>query len=309
MPETPRNQPGTEPTHPRGARRRRETGRLHRPNPMASRAAQRRARQRQEQEAAGGEGPSRARESRAQRLRQEYPAWDRVLSDFFRPSWGQAMVAVVLCLVGILLVTQVRSKDMDNAYASMRRTDLVQLLDQLNAEESRLTQERNRLERTREQLATGADARRVAEQENQKRLDQLGILAGTLPATGPGVRITIADPQGKVTPETLLDAVEEMRDAGAEAIEVNDQVRVVASSWFARKGDDLVVDGVALQAPYVLDVIGDEHALDEGARFRGGLVSQVQAQEVGGRVLISRLEQVEIRALHTTRAPEFAKPA
>ena len=60
----------------------------------------------------------------------------------------------------------------------------------------------------------------------------LGILAGTVPATGPGVTITIDDPDGAVTRPTLLDGVEELRDAGAEAIEINDSVRVVASTSF-----------------------------------------------------------------------------
>ena len=74
-------------------------------------------------------------------------------------------------------------------------------------------------------------------------------------------------------------------------------------------GDQLVVDGVKLVTPITLDVIGDSHALDEGARFRGGLVSQVQAEQVGGRVMISRLDEVRIDALHAPVTPQWAKPA
>ena len=198
------------------------------------------------------ESARRAEPSRQQRLRQEYPAWDRLLSDFFRPSLAQLMIAVVLFVVGAGVTVQVRAKHADDAYSSMRRSDLVQLLDQLNSEQSRLQSEVTRLEGTRQQLASGADARRVAAAEQKKRMDALGILAGTLPATGQGVRITIVDPQGKVGPEILLDAVEEMRDAGAEAIEVNDTVRVVARTWFGRDGEQLVVDGVDITAPITL---------------------------------------------------------
>ncbi|MGO4957333.1 DUF881 domain-containing protein [Luteococcus sp. Sow4_B9] len=285
---------------------------------MTSRAARRRARleastrageSRSGERTVGEHGIDEPARTRPERLRAEYPAWDRILGDFFRPSSGQLMMALVLCLVGILTVMQVRAKGADDTYSSMRRSDLVQLLDQLNAEQARLSQQASTLEKTREQLATGADARRVAAAENQKRLDQLGIIAGTVAASGPGVRITIVDPQGKVGPELMLDAVEELRDAGAEAIEVNDSVRVVASTWFGRRGDSLVVDGTAVHPPYTLDVIGDEHALEEGARFRGGLVSQVQAEQVGGHVLISRLEQVQVTTLHQPRTPDFAKPA
>ena len=84
---------------------------------------------------------------------------------------------------------------------------------------------------------------------------------------------------------------------------------MVASTWFGRDGEQLVVDGVDITAPITLEVIGDSHALDEGARFRGGLVSQVQAEQVGGQVLISRLDEVRIDALHAPATPQWAKPA
>ena len=64
----------------------------------------------------------------------------------------------------------------------------------------------------------------------------LRILTGTVAATGPGVTLTIDDPDGSVTAATLLDGVEELRDAGAEAIEINDSVRVVASTCVHRRG-------------------------------------------------------------------------
>lgn len=246
---------------------------------------------------------------RTEALRTEYPAWDRLMTDFLRPSTGQAMMAVVLCLVGMLVVMQVRAKNAEDSLDTMRRSDLVQLLDQLNAEQRRLGQEASRLERTKEQLVSGADARRVAEAENQKRRDELAILAGSAPAKGAGVRITIVDPMGKVGPDLLLDAVEELRDAGAEAIEINDQVRVVAQTWFGQQEGNLVVDGVPVRAPIVLDVIGAPHALEEGARFRGGLVSQVQAEQVGGHVMISRLDVVQVASLHRPGEMQWARPA
>lgn len=252
--------------------------------------------------------PSRGAKAAPRALRAEYPAWDRLLHDFLRPGWGQLVMGVVLALVSFAVVVQVRHKP-DDTYSTMRRSDLVQLLDQLNAEQSRLTDEVNRLDRTRQQLASGADARRVAEQEARKRTDSLGILAGTLPATGPGIRLTIVDPQRRVTAAIMLDAVQEMRDAGAEAMQLNGSVRIVASTWFGERDGMLVVDGVPLSPPYVLDVVGEPHALDEGARFRGGLVSQVQSSEVGGQALVSRLDQVQVTTLHQARPPEWARPA
>ncbi|GAB2486300.1 DUF881 domain-containing protein [Luteococcus sediminum] len=242
-------------------------------------------------------------------LRERYPAWDRILHDFFRPGAGQLLMALALSLLGFLMVAQVHQRAGADSYASMRRTDLVQLLDQLTAEQGRLAQEASQLERTQQQLASGADARRIAEREKARRVAELGILNGTLPAVGPGVRIVINDPGHGLTPEIVLDAVEELRDAGAEAIEVNDAQRVVAQTWFGSGDDLLLVNGHPVRTPLVLDVIGDPHSLEEGARFRGGLVSQVQAEAVGGQVQIQRLQEVRIDSLFTPPTPQFARPA
>ena len=84
------------------------------------------------------------------------------------------------------IVIQVQSSAKDDQYAALRRDDLVQLLDGLTTETDQLTAEVAELERTRDALASGADAEAVAAQEAQKRADTLkGILAGTVAAVGP----------------------------------------------------------------------------------------------------------------------------
>ncbi|WP_328701789.1 DUF881 domain-containing protein [Aestuariimicrobium ganziense] len=236
------------------------------------------------------------------------PTWRRMLRDLVRPSRAQAVMALILCLCAMATVWQVRARASDQAYSQMRRPELVAMLEQLNTNSGQLRDEIRRLETTKRELQTGANTTRVAQEQARKRVQELQILAGTAPAQGPGVTITIADPQGKVSPELLLDAIEEMRDAGAEAIDLNG-VRVVASSWLGRGTDGIVVDGVPIEAPYVLVVIGDPQTLEEGARFRGGLVSQAQAPQVGAQVTIRQSDELTITSLHTPKAPQFARPA
>ena len=59
----------------------------------------------------------------------------------------------------------------------------------------------------------------------------------------------------------MLDTVQEMRDAFAEAMQFNGQVRVVAQTSFEDGPGGIYVDGTLLEPPYVLDVIGDPHTL------------------------------------------------
>ena len=215
----------------------------------------------------------------------------------------------MLFLVGMAGVMQVRVNKADETYASARREDLIVLLDGLGAESRRLEGEIAELERTRTSLQSGADTQRVARAEAQKRVEELSILAGTAPAEGPGIRIRIADPTGRVDANLLLDAVEEMRDAGAEVIEINDKLRVVASTWFAPSPSGLLADGVPITAPITLEVIGDPHSLQEAAQFRGGMVSEITGPRIGGQVQITQLGRVVVESLHTPRENQYARPA
>jgi uncharacterized protein YlxW (UPF0749 family) len=149
----------------------------------------------------------------------------------------------------------------------------------------------------------------VAREEAEKRVQVLSILAGTMPAEGPGIRMRIADPDSKVDADVLLNAVEEMRDAGAEVMEVNDTIRVVASTWFSSDASGLVIDGRQVSTPITVEVIGEPHSLEEAARFRGGIVSEITGPQIGGSVEIERLDRVVVESLHPVRQNQYAQPA
>jgi uncharacterized protein YlxW (UPF0749 family) len=149
----------------------------------------------------------------------------------------------------------------------------------------------------------------VAREDAQQRVDELAILAGTAPAEGPGIRMRISDPENKVGADVVLDAVEEMRDAGAEVIEINGQARVVGSTWFGDDGSRLLVDGVPVSRPLTIAVIGDPHSLEEAARFRGGIVSEIMGAKIGGDVQIDQSDDLVVASLHAPPASQYARPA
>ena len=107
----------------------------------------------------------------------------------FRPGRGQVIAAVILFVVGLGLVTQLRIQSAENVYSGSRREDLIQMLDGLGAESRRLESEIAELEQTRADLQSGADRQSVARTETERRLAVLAILAGTAPASGPGIRL------------------------------------------------------------------------------------------------------------------------
>ncbi len=237
------------------------------------------------------------------------PVQRNVLRDFLRPGRGQLVVALILLLTALLVVLTLRSQAAQPSYSNLRRTELIQLLDNLSAETRRLEADIRDLQRTRDELASGAEGAEAARAEANRRLDELQILAGTVPVHGPGIRISIEDSEGKISPELLLDALEELRDAGAEVIEIDDRIRVTTSTWLGLDAQGRVIaDEQVVTDPIFFDVIGDPATLEAGARFRGGLVSEVEGARVGGSVTIEQKARVDIDSVVVATQNEFARP-
>ena len=232
--------------------------------------------------------------------------WGRIRRDLLRPSRAQLVVALVLLLSGFALTMQL-SGGRDERYTNLRQDELVAMLDDVQAEARRLEDEITQLEGTRQRLESGAESSAVAREEALRRLEALQLLGGTAPAEGPGIRITIKDPQSKLTPEILLNTVAELRDAGAEVIEIDDRVRLVTQTWFATVDDQLQVDGVRLGSTIVIEAIGDPDTLSEATRFRGGLVSTIEGERVGGTARVVEVDELVIDSLATPRVFRFAR--
>src|SRR3954469_12581296 len=130
-------------------------------------------------------------------------------------------LAVVLCvLLGVAIVTQARQTESGDSLETARPADLLVLLDTLQQREAALNTEVADLQRTLDSLQASGSSDQAAIENAQSRLATLSILIGTVAATGPGVTITVDDVAPGVSPETMLDVVNELRAAGAEAMQI-----------------------------------------------------------------------------------------
>lgn len=234
----------------------------------------------------------------------------RLLSALRRPySRGQVTAAVLLAVVGFASVVQVQANERDDDYEGWRQEDLIQLLNSLDAASQRAENEVAQLEQTRNSLRSDTSSRRAALEQARQQANVLGILAGTLPAVGPGVRVTVYDPKRTVGVDHLLNGLEELRDAGAEAIEINDSVRVVAQTALEEGSDGgILVDGQQVNPPYTIEAIGDEHTLAAALAFTGGFTDEVEDPSVGGKVVVKQLSNVEIATVVKPEQPQYAEP-
>ena len=249
------------------------------------------------------------------------PRWRRLLRPRLRRV--DVAVAVLLGALGFAAVVQVRATQEDGPLAAARQEDLVQILDELANRNDRLRAEVSALNQARAELSSGGDRSEAALAEARRRSQLLGVLAGTVPAQGPGLLLTITDPEERIGPEVLLDALEELRAAGAEAVQLEGpvdlsvdaskasaarSVRVVASTAFVAGAEGgVVVDGVPLSAPYRFVVVGDSSTLASSVAIPGGVVDNVEQR--GGTALVEQRDEVTVGALRAIEPPRYARPA
>jgi uncharacterized protein YlxW (UPF0749 family) len=232
-------------------------------------------------------------------------AWHRLrLMARPRATRANAFAALLAVVLGFAVATQVRSTQAQGL-ESLRQPDLVGILDNVTQQSTRLDDDARTLQATRDQLVNGSSSEAAALKAAQDRLAALRILAGTAPAAGPGIRMTIDDPGHKVTAPVMLDALEELRDAGAEAVQIN-SARVVASSSFGDSSDGVKVDGVTVGSPYRISAIGSPETLGAAMQIPGGITETVR--QLGATVKVRQDQSLTVDALQSPRTPRYARP-
>ncbi|MDP9165311.1 MAG: DUF881 domain-containing protein [Actinomycetota bacterium] len=235
-------------------------------------------------------------------------------------------LAVVLCaLLGVAIVTQARQTESGDSLDSARPADLLVLLDSLQQREAALNGEVADLQRTLESLQSSGTNDQAAIENAKARLAALSILIGTVAATGPGTIITIDDVAPGVSPETMLDVINELRAAGAEAMQIGGSggqersdpgnvtggaggvsVRVGVDTWVVGSPGALVVDGATLAPPYSILAIGDPATLAAAMNIPGGAVDSVE--RVGGTMSVRQADVVDVTALRQPKPRQYAQP-
>lgn len=184
---------------------------------------------------------------------------------------SRVLVGGLLALLGLAVTTQLQERGDDRTFATYREADLLALVDGLDGSIRRNRAELARLRTTRDQLSSDLEDDRLVTARAEERTAPLEILAGLEPVTGPGLRITIEDTEGVVGFDLMIDLVEDLRGAGADAIELDDRVRLGGDSWFSGLGGGITADGTDLERPYVLEVAGQPASLAGALGFpRGG---------------------------------------
>lgn len=221
-----------------------------------------------------------------------------------RSGW---IVGLLVGTLAFLITVQWNQGDETDDFTGVRGAELAELLKSLDSTNARLSEQIRSLEQSRDDLRDSNASTAEAQEAAIRRANTLAILAGTVGAEGAGIEITMTAPAGAVTASVLLDAVQEMRDAGAEVIAVNGVARVVAQTWFLDDDAGVRVSGRVLKPPYVMEAIGDPDTLFEAVTFRGGLADRVEGR--GGEVDVEKRQRIQVTTVADAPDPQYARPA
>lgn len=191
-------------------------------------------------------------------------------------------VAVIMLIAGGLFGTSART-----ARGSQLRADQIDLMGLVQDENTRVREQLRVVTALRAEVDARTEAQTAGSQVArglQQQAQRLGLTAGTRPAVGPGLVVSLDDAprNGAVPPGAKPDdlvvhqqdvqaVVNALWQGGAEAMMLMDQ-RVIATSAVRCVGNTLILKGRVYSPPFTVTAIGDparlRAALDENEQVR-----------------------------------------
>lgn len=221
-----------------------------------------------------------------------------------RRSRGRLAFTLVLALLGFLVVVQVRSQSAEEGLKGLSVQELGELVANLTTRNNQLREEIGTLQRQHDTVAAAAE--RGDTSAGQVRLDLNRILgwSGAMGVTGSGIRISI---DGQLPGEAVQQLLNELRNAGAEAISIGD-IRVVPGVVVSGPAGSLVVTGIPLAEPLELLAVGPPDTLAGSLTRAGGPIAQLAARYPDVTVTVADAGRIEIPPTDRDLAPELGKP-
>jgi uncharacterized protein YlxW (UPF0749 family) len=221
-----------------------------------------------------------------------------------RDPLAAALIGVLTLILGFGIAVQVQSVGDAQVLAGAREEDLVRILDELSAREARLRDQITDQRADLQDLSRSGQSSAALEAAREQA-QAVGILSGTVAAEGPGLLLTVRDPQDQVRVTDLVDAIQELRGAGAETMQI-DGVRVGVDTAVTGTPGDLEVDGRPIDSPYEFVVIGSPQNMETAMNIPGGVVPHLTNR--GGAVTILQSDRVVVDALRPLETPQYASP-
>jgi uncharacterized protein YlxW (UPF0749 family) len=216
---------------------------------------------------------------------------------------AQISLFLVTLVIGILLVGQLRSQARPIELSSLSAQELSTLIETLSARNVELS---DGLADLREQIrdyeraeVQGQSALSVTEEG----LDRLSAFSGLSAVQGQGMVIEV---EGSFDPTAVNDLIHELRNAGAEAIAVDD-TRITARSVAVLGTGAIEIDGVPIGSSFTISAIGSPEGLRSAIERPGGILTLLQ-QSIDAVFRLETSPDLRIPATERDLTPRVAQP-
>ena len=222
-----------------------------------------------------------------------------------RTRRNQLSIAAVALILGLLVVLQLRAQSAASGLESLTAQELTQLVANVNTRNDQLRAE---VASTERELADHESAtNRGDSSADQLRRDLARVRAwtGLDPVTGPGVRISVSGP---IDGSGIQDLLNELRNAGAEALAVDD-VRVVQGTVVAGRPGALSVLNTSLGDAFEITAVGNPTGLTGSLTRSGGIVAQLGATFPDAQLTVVPVDLLALPATTQDLAPAHGTPS
>jgi uncharacterized protein YlxW (UPF0749 family) len=217
---------------------------------------------------------------------------------------NQLTIAAVAFVLGLLVVIQLRTQASGTAFAGLSSQDLTVLVANLNARNDQLRREVANLELELSTLNLNTERGEESLDELRADLRRVRLYAGLEPATGQGV-IVLA--RGPIDRSGVEDLVNELRNAGAEAIAI-EGIRLVPGVTVAGLPGELSVDDLPAADPFEILAIGPPDKLTGSLTRSGGIIGQLAATQPDVLVEVTPVDVVTVPATDRDLVPTAGRP-
>ena len=208
----------------------------------------------------------------------------------------------VTLLIGILLVGQLRSQARPTEISSLPAQELSQLIDTLSARNRELRTGLADLRETLREYRVAGSQGSSALEVSREDLRRITAFSGMAGVEGQGLVLEV---EGDLDAIALNDLINELRNAGAEAIAVDD-VRITHRSVAVQGARSLLVDGVEVGQRFRLAAIGSPDGLLSAMERPGGVIAQLE-QFINATIVARQSNQIVVPPTASNLVPSVAE--
>lgn len=234
---------------------------------------------------------------------------------FKKDYWWIGIGCIVLGIFIAFQMKFIQKSYLDGQTPSQKTAELVTELNKVKSDKESLMEELERLESQLDEIQVSASEESIIVKNLTEEINRYKEFSGMTKLEGAGVLITIDNPPSDVNLSLeknitydyrlILDLLNELYSAGAEAIAINEQ-RLVNNSEFRTAGNQVNVNTVPIAPPFVIKAIGNSKTLDGALNQRFGIVQNIREQ--GYYIEIKQVETLEVPAFNGSIKFNYAKP-